>query len=121
MNTKFDIEGRDLVYLFSSEKFYVVPSYQRSYVWKPENVNKLLEDLLENFTDYENDQNDFFIGSIIIYEKESEINKKEYYIIDGQQRLTTLMLILINILNFGNSYYKESENIKDFVSNDVKI
>ncbi|WP_406616884.1 DUF262 domain-containing protein [Mycoplasmopsis adleri] len=120
MNTKFDIEGRDLVYLFSSEKFYVVPSYQRSYVWKPENVNKLLEDLLENFTDYENDQNDFFIGSIIIYEKESEINKKEYYIIDGQQRLTTLMLILINILNFGNSYYKESENIKDFVSNDVK-
>ncbi len=82
-------------------KQYGVDSYQREYKWQKKQVEDLLDDLLEafgeNYAD-SHEQNDvkgydqYFLGSILVGEGKG--NGKDF-IIDGQQRLTTLTLLLI--------------------------
>jgi uncharacterized protein with ParB-like and HNH nuclease domain len=70
--------------------FFVVPDYQREYVWKPDNqVEQFLIDIDNEYDPNTNNQKSYFIGSIIIVE-----NKGKYDVIDGQQRLTTIILSL---------------------------
>jgi hypothetical protein len=67
---------------------FIVPDYQREYVWEAEDqVEQFLTDI-ENEYDAEGKSN-YFIGSIIIVK-----NKGRYDVIDGQQRLTTIILSL---------------------------
>ena len=82
---------------------YTLDYYQREYNWQKGQVEELLDDLtnkfLENYKenhDYEaiDNYSHYFLGSIVISKKE-ETNKR--YIVDGQQRLTTLTLLLINL------------------------
>jgi len=68
--------------------FYVVPDYQREYIWEEKNVHQLLEDILEEFG--ENLESEYFIGSIVVCKQKDGLME----VIDGQQRLTTLFLIL---------------------------
>lgn len=70
--------------------FYVVPDYQREYIWKEKQVNQLLEDINEEFDS--NSPGEYFIGNILVSPKEDE--KNHFDVIDGQQRLTTIFLIL---------------------------
>jgi len=68
---------------------FVIPSYQRPYVWRDEDVIKLFDDIREA---YLANEEQYFIGSVLsaIHEKgESRL----YELIDGQQRTTTLMLL----------------------------
>lgn len=68
---------------------FVIPSYQRPYVWRDEDVIKLFDDICEA---YRAGEEQYFIGSVLsaIHEKgEARI----YELIDGQQRTTTLMLL----------------------------
>ena len=70
------------------DSFYVVPDYQREYVWRAdEHVEKLLQDVYDAYT---NDANkEYFVGTTVVFE-----NKSELELIDGQQRNTTLFLML---------------------------
>ncbi len=67
---------------------YVVPPYQREYVWKEKNVSQLLNDVYEEYVDDRNSE--YFIGSIVVNKREDGL----YEVIDGQQRLTTLFISL---------------------------
>ena len=69
--------------------FYVVPDYQREYVWTDKQVTQLLEDI-DNEIDGNSSQ--YFIGNIIVSPRENE--EGHFDVIDGQQRLTTTFLIL---------------------------
>jgi len=70
--------------------FFLVPDYQREYVWKPEDeVEQFLIDIENEFQPGITEQNNYFIGSIIIVK-----NGDKYDVVDGQQRLTTIMLSL---------------------------
>ncbi|MCZ6186305.1 DUF262 domain-containing protein [Campylobacter ureolyticus] len=62
-----------------------IPFYQRPYKWKLENVRYLCEDIKDGF--FKN--NKYLLGNIILHEENDELN-----IVDGQQRLTTIALIL---------------------------
>ncbi len=65
------------------DSFYVVPDYQREYVWRAdEHVEKLLQDVYDANKEY-------FVGTTVVFE-----NKSELELIDGQQRNTTLFLML---------------------------
>lgn len=70
---------------------FVVPSYQRPYVWKAEDALKLLDDIVESFL---SNELYYFIGSSLSAEV-INADKLTYELIDGQQRITTLMLISI--------------------------
>jgi len=71
------------------ECFYIVPDYQREYVWADKEVHQLLEDINEQI-DAESTR-EYFIGTVLV----SPTNQKNHYeVIDGQQRLTTFFLLL---------------------------
>ncbi|WP_311337072.1 DUF262 domain-containing protein [Campylobacter ureolyticus] len=68
-----------------------IPFYQRPYKWKLENVKYLCEDIKNSFKKSKN--NKYLLGNIILHEENDELN-----IVDGQQRLTTVALILKSLL-----------------------
>ena len=71
------------------ECFYIVPDYQREYVWTDKEVNQLLEDINEQID--AGSTQEYFIGTVLV----SPTDRKSHYeVIDGQQRLTTFFLLL---------------------------
>lgn len=75
----------------SSQKTYIIPVYQRAYSWERDQWKALLDDLKEQTQG----GNDYFFGNILL---ETISEDKEYEIIDGQQRLTTLTILIRSIL-----------------------
>lgn len=74
----------------NADALYKIPQYQRPYKWENEQVEKLWDDIFEAF---ENEGENYFLGSIITAKPRD--NEKSAYIdvVDGQQRLTTLMIL----------------------------
>jgi hypothetical protein len=74
-------------------KTYVVPAYQRNYTWTEKEIRELLTDLLEFF---DNPREPYYLlGDVIVVETDSA--DYDFEIIDGQQRITTLILIFSTI------------------------
>lgn len=80
---------------------FIIPVYQRNYDWTTTQCKQLLDDILEVGRD--NKRNAHFIGSIVYVHDDvySASRIKELNIIDGQQRLTTVTLIYIVLLNLS--------------------
>jgi uncharacterized protein with ParB-like and HNH nuclease domain len=72
------------------ECFYIVPDYQREYVWTDKEVQQLLNDINEQID--AGSSREYFIGTVLVSPVLSQ--KNHYEVIDGQQRLTTLFLLL---------------------------
>lgn len=75
--------------LFSNDFFFKVPEYQRPYSWEKEHCEQLFDDIYESNRDSE-----YFLGTIILQEIGDIGIGKKYDIIDGQQRITTLQILL---------------------------
>ncbi|MBP1971724.1 uncharacterized protein with ParB-like and HNH nuclease domain [Virgibacillus natechei] len=98
---------------------YGIGFYQREYRWETKNIRELLEDLskkfLNNFqsthepSEVENYEN-YFLGSIVISNRQG---KK--YIIDGQQRLTSISLILVFLHNLQKQSSDRNVNISELI------
>ncbi len=87
------IESRDFTLEELFGYFYVVRAYQREYVWEEKHVNELLNDVYIQFDENKSGSDwEYFIGSIIVCESQGV-----YELIDGQQRMTTVCLILCAI------------------------
>ncbi|WP_231182064.1 DUF262 domain-containing protein [Helicobacter pylori] len=71
------------------DAYYQIPIYQRPYQWGKEQCKELLNDLFENYEDYRED--DYFCGSLVLIQ--SDEGNKTYDIVDGQQRLSTFILL----------------------------
>lgn len=78
--------------IFTSKFEYHIPSYQRPYAWEKEQAETLFDDLLDFFKNQSKDDN-YFLGSIVLI-KEDDENKPYSEVIDGQQRLTSLTILL---------------------------
>lgn len=98
--TRIDSDDRTIRQLLANTK-YQLDYYQREYSWQAKHVTELLDDLskvfLESYTEEDTlanvpKYNHYFLGSIIICLAEGQ-----RYIVDGQQRITTLILLLINL------------------------
>lgn len=103
MKKEYDMEMEKLEDFLTSKKYFIIPRYQRKYIWQKENIKQLIEDI--NLYNELNSR--FFIGNIVILKRKNN----EYEIIDGQQRITTLQLIILSIIY---SYKKvNSKNLND--------
>ncbi|WRA07369.1 DUF262 domain-containing protein [Helicobacter pylori] len=73
--------------------YYQIPDYQRPYQWTEENCEKLLDDLFSSYECYK--KSDYFCGSLVLIAigKDSETNAETYDVVDGQQRLSTFILL----------------------------
>ncbi|MCQ2693589.1 DUF262 domain-containing protein [Helicobacter pylori] len=81
------------------EEGYSIPNYQRDYAWKDKNFMNLWEDL-EEAIKYNKKGHRHFIGTMVVANNED--NKKLYDIIDGQQRTTTIFMLLHVLANEQN-------------------
>ncbi len=86
------------------EEGYSIPNYQRDYAWKDKNFRDLWEDL-EEAIDYNKKGQGHFIGTMVV--AKNEYNKKLYDIIDGQQRTTTIFMLLHVLANKQNEKDKQ--------------
>lgn len=96
--SKLSIEQKSIRDLFQDKKSdFLIPDYQRPYAWNESKCEKLWDDLFEfafpekNFDNFNEDEDEYFLGPIVTFQNK-EKNKLE--VIDGQQRLTTLLLLL---------------------------
>lgn len=77
--------------IFSEDFWFLIPEYQRSYVWQTDNLTELVDDLYFAFEN--KPENDYFLGSLVL-KKRKESSFPEYEVLDGQQRLTTFFLMM---------------------------
>jgi hypothetical protein len=86
---------------------YIIPIYQRNYAWGEGEVKQLIQDI----SDYSisHPDNNYFIGTLIVYER-FENGKIIYETIDGQQRLTTLNILLSVLHREFDSHIQEKIN-----------
>lgn len=82
------------IYDLFKNRFYTIPDFQREFVWKEENVDDLFTDISEETKHYTKilDDGKYFLGNIVVIGNWEE-NRTSYNVIDGQQRITTLMLL----------------------------
>ena len=81
---------------------YVIPRYQRAYAWEEKEIEQLIDDICDD-----NDpKRDYYIGSLIVARRKAD-DGVEYEVIDGQQRLTTIYLLLRCLLDEG--YFSRGE------------
>lgn len=90
------IQSYLLRFMEGSDKRFVIPVYQRNYDWKKEHCETLMEDLISI---YRNNISSHFFGSLVFVGEELA-SGTEFSIIDGQQRLTTISLLLLAIYNY---------------------
>ncbi len=89
MEDKFNPKSLSINQLFcDADAFYQVPIYQRPYKWEDEHIDKLWDDI---YTSFLNDDTNYFLGSIITAKPLSTVSYMD--LVDGQQRITTLMIL----------------------------
>ncbi|WP_434779601.1 DUF262 domain-containing protein [Neisseria sp. Ec49-e6-T10] len=98
-----------------SQSLYRVPEYQRPYKWGEEQIEQLWDDLQEAF---ESDEENYFLGSIITAKPLNDEKTVYLDIVDGQQRLTTLV-ILFSVLRDLYPNLNESEQGHNVVQKNV--
>lgn len=88
---KIESEDSYLQDILKDKLYYQIPIYQRPYQWTEENCEKLLDDL---FFNYEDDrESDYFCGSLVLIAISEDSKVKTYDVVDGQQRLSTFILL----------------------------
>ena len=94
--SKLSVDNKNIFDLLKDKKAdFLIPDYQRPYAWQEKECQKLWDDIFE-FAIPENDatkfdtNDEYFLGPIVTF-----MNKnKKFEVIDGQQRLTTILLLL---------------------------
>ena len=104
--SKLNIDQQTIKELFTNKKAdFLIPDYQRPYAWDENECQTLWDDIFafafpnDNYSEFDSENDEYFLGPIVTFKNDD--NKQE--IIDGQQRLTTLMLLLRAFYSyFGN-------------------
>lgn len=87
------------IYMESQEaKKYMIPVYQRNYAWEEDEITALIKDVYDS--SHKKPKAPYYIGTLVTYKR----GDNEYEIIDGQQRLTTIYIILkaLKLKHFRN-------------------
>ena len=84
--------------LFDHDTVYTVPIYQRNYAWRAPQIEQLISDIQDAVARQESN---YFLGNLVVTPRENQ--RKDFAVIDGQQRLTTLYLLLTFLENAGSS------------------
>lgn len=91
---------------------FVVPVYQRNYDWQNEHCEKLLDDIINSGVN-----NDYhFLGSVVTVEVKDNNNVNNFIIIDGQQRITTVFLILRILMDIEGIKESEKQRIGEVLN-----
>lgn len=120
---KIEVKSETIRKLFqeaSYEHNFLIPEYQRPYSWEEEQAEKLFSDLWEFYKyilEDPNSKEEYFLGSIVFFENEDG----KWEIIDGQQRITTIFLLLRAILKkCENTYSENTKNLAESIERCIR-
>jgi uncharacterized protein with ParB-like and HNH nuclease domain len=85
---KIESTDQDIRTMLSSA-YYRIPRFQRPYSWERENIQEFWDDVVRD------NPSDYFIGSMVVYKE----GQQRYGVVDGQQRLTTITILLCVLRN----------------------
>lgn len=106
-NSKYEVVSQTVEVLLSpGTARFEVPPFQRTYSWGADEINQLVDDVFGGSPEFPSSELPYFLGSIVLAVKEEDDGSGPDLILDGQQRLTTLSLIiaaLIQKLNEGGA------------------
>ena len=100
---------------FFNGRFFEIPKYQRGYAWEVQNIRDLFDDIIESIDSNSN----HYIGTIVL--SKSADDDEKFYIVDGQQRTTTITLIISSLIKqlsdkdasyYERFYLKEDERYR---------
>lgn len=107
--SKLNIDQKSVYGLLTDKHAdYLIPDYQRPYAWGEDECQTLWDDLFEfalpgnNYENFDSKTDEYFLGPIVTFRNDDD----KLEVIDGQQRLTTLMLLL-------RAFYDKFQNMKD--------
>ena len=112
MSVAIHATEKALFKVFSNDFAFSIPAYQRPYAWTKNQASELLTDLLSFLGDGSEaiaDANPYFLGSIVLIKGE----KREADVVDGQQRLTTLTILLSVLRSLVNA--NSASKITEFI------
>ena len=94
---------------------YIIPIYQRNYAWGDDEISSLLQDIKNACEKNKEQDKNYYIGSLVVYRRENS----DFEVIDGQQRLTTLTLIMHHLgkLSFRNVSFEHRDESEQALSN----
>lgn len=90
MEKTLPLEERSIyqIYMESQESMtFIIPVYQRNYAWEENEITALIKDVYDS---YRNAKETYYIGTLVTYKRGDNV----YEVIDGQQRLTTIYIVL---------------------------
>ena len=120
--SKLNVDQKNIRLLLSDKKAdFLIPDYQRPYAWSEEECQNLWEDIFtfaipdDDATKF-NSEEEYYLGPIVTFKNDS--GKLE--VIDGQQRLTTIMLLLRAFhVSFGNMQDENSKRTREMIESCV--
>lgn len=116
--SKLNVDQKNIRLLLADKKAdFLIPDYQRPYAWSEEECQTLWEDIFDfaipegDATKF-NSEEEYYLGPIVTFKN----NNNKLEVIDGQQRLTTLMLLLRAFhISFGEMRDENSKKIKELI------
>ena len=116
-NVKEYVKTLTISDLFNDENKckYIIPIYQRNYAWGDDEISSLLQDIKNACEKTKEKDKNYYIGSLVVYRRENS----DFEVIDGQQRLTTLTLIMhyLGKLSFRNVFFEHRDESEQALSN----
>lgn len=117
--SKLNIDQKSIKRIFDDRKVdYLIPDYQRPYAWGETECQTLWDDIFEfafpdnDYSKFDSNNHEYFLGPIVTFINEDGKNE----VIDGQQRLTTLMLLLRAFYSrYGNMEDEESKSTREII------
>ena len=116
-NAKEYVKTLTISDLFNDENKcnYIIPIYQRNYAWGDDEISSLLQDIKNACEKNKEQDKNYYIGSLVVYCRDNG----DFEVIDGQQRLTTLTLIMHHLdkLVFRNVCFEHRDESEQALSN----
>jgi len=102
----YTISAKELI-----QNFFRVPQYQRDYIWEEEKFGELMDSLIDFSQKYRNGDR-YFLGAAVFQKiKEENLPGDTYFVVDGQQRLTSLFIIITAAIEHLKKYGLDMDNI----------
>lgn len=98
--------------MFDNKRQYQIPVYQRNYDWKKDNCLELFNDVIAAY----DKQRTHFLGTVVQVQQDEEGGLKHYVIVDGQQRMTSIYLLLKAL--YDNCDENDKEELRGLLFND---
>ena len=124
---RIEASHKKILEMFSSNYVFSIPSYQRPYAWQAAQIKELITDLQEAMKPESSTNGFYFLGSVVLVKSHSS---PEALIVDGQQRLTTLTILLSVMRDLTNdrdkktnrdSYIKQAANEDEGIKETIRL